>query len=209
RRPSGSVSCCRCSTGWGSSSGWRHVVGGTEPRALEAWFDTDRVGRLEPAEGGGLLFRYAPEWLAHPDARPLSASLPLSPSAVVRGAADVYFRELLPAKPVRSQICRKLGLPDDDFALLEALGGDCAGAVSLHREGVDPRTLRQGRAPLALSELEGATTDDQVPLLIGRTRATLAGSQPKLPILLDGEALALPVGPAPTSHILKLGAPDL
>jgi serine/threonine-protein kinase HipA len=177
--------------------------------ALEIWFGERRVGRLSEASGGGLSFRYDRDWLEE-GGRALSVSLPVTAAPIVRGAANTYFRGLLPDPPVRERIARKLELsPDDDLALLEALGGECAGAISLLREGVDPTTLRHDYAPLDDADLAAISDPtERVPLLTGRTRATLAGRQHKLPVLLRDGRFFLPVGLAPTTHILKVGDPE-
>ncbi|MBN2497105.1 MAG: HipA domain-containing protein [Deltaproteobacteria bacterium] len=51
-----------------------------------------------------------------------------------------------------------------------------------------------------------AASGAALPLAIGdgRSRLSLAGAQDKLPVLVEGEAILLPEGDAPSSHILKL-----
>lgn len=181
------------------------------PDALEIWADRRRIGRLASASGGGLSFRYDPAWV-ETGGWPLSRSLPVGPTPFLRGPANTYFRALLPAPPVRDLVAERLGLAsDDDLALLGALGSECAGALSLQPEGVDPSTLRRDYAPLEDADLAAISTPEPrlLPLLTGRTRATLGGGQHKLPVArIDGK-LYLPVGPAPTTHILKFGGRQL
>ncbi len=47
------------------------------------------------------------------------------------GAALRWFANLLPEGVVREHIVRDLKLPDTDFDLLHAIGGECAGALSI------------------------------------------------------------------------------
>ena len=178
---------------------------------LEVWLGGRRAGHLRRAEGGGLAFRYDGDFLDDRGRRALSASLPLDPTPVVRGAATTYFRGLLPGAAVRATIALKLGIDvDDDLALLGALGGECPGAVSLQPEGVDPTVLRRDYARFETADLaELSASGQRVALLTGRTRATLPGEQPKLPVVWREGQLWLPVGPAPTTHILKLPVPGL
>ena len=46
-----------------------------------------------------------------------------------------WFCNLLPEGMVREAIVQRLRIPNDDFALLAAIGGECAGAVSLNVPG--------------------------------------------------------------------------
>jgi serine/threonine-protein kinase HipA len=77
-------------------------------------------------------FQYAHEWIAREDARPLSLSLPLMEIVYTDEKARPFFTNLLPESFVREAVARKLGIsPRNEFALLEALGGECAGAITL------------------------------------------------------------------------------
>ena len=103
-------------------------------------------------------------------------------------------------------IARKLGLSEqNDFALLEVLGGECAGAVSLLPEDVQPdahpdyRLLTSGELNTLIEGLPNR------PMLAGEAgiRLSLAGAQNKLPVYFDDLQISLPMSGAPSSHILK------
>src|SRR6185312_8919551 len=90
------------------------------------------VGRLIENERGRIDLAYDPAWLATDAAFPISLSLPLTPALHVDGAGHAFFANLLPEGGAREAVCRRLGISiDNDFALLRAIGGDCAGALSV------------------------------------------------------------------------------
>ncbi len=115
----------------------------------------------------------------------------------------------LPEESQRNVIAGALGISKrNDFAFLEALGGDVAGALSLWPEGEAPPVVDPARAARALTDDELVDILDTLPtrpLLAGREglRLSLAGAQAKLPVVLVGDRVALPAPGQPTTHILK------
>jgi len=180
--------------------------------ALVVRFGARPVGRLRADETGRFCFAYDPVWMAGDDAFPISISLPLRDDEYRGGAGQTFFANLLPEGAVRLAVCNRLGISEgNDYALLRAIGGDCAGALSIVEADApppDPQTFRYEILNDArLQEL--AEGGDIVPLLAGgpSTRLSLAGAQDKLPVaMLDGEP-HLPVGDAPSTHIIKLPHP--
>ena len=173
---------------------------------LRVYLGTGQVGWLWLDAGRRFAFQYDPQWLANETAIPLSLTLPLRAEPFGDEQARPFFANLLPESDLRRTIARRLGLSEqNDFALLEAVGGECAGAVSLLPEDVTPKT--EGRYhPLDDDTLDALIRDlPQRPMLAGEKgfRLSLAGAQDKLPVLFDGERLSLPAGIAPSSHILK------
>lgn len=165
---------------------------------LSVWWGDRVVGRLRSGDGG-LRFRYAAT--ARPADR-ISASLPVDASHDLPGT---FFSNLLPDGDLRDRLARRLGVsPEDDFAMLAAVGGDCAGALSLLPEGARP-TVAQGRRPLTANALRRAMQQGSPSLLADDgLRLSLAGAQDKLPVVLSAGRLYLPEGAAPSTHILKL-----
>jgi serine/threonine-protein kinase HipA len=168
------------------------------------------VGRLWLGEGRRFSFQYDQAWLADPQAVPLSLTLPLRLGVYADDTARPFFANLLPESELRRIIARKLGLSEqNDFALLEAVGGECAGAVSLLPDDhppEDPVGNRSNYHALDDDELNALIADlPNRPMLAGERgiRLSLAGAQNKLPVLFDGERISLPMGGAPSSHILK------
>ncbi|PHR02611.1 MAG: hypothetical protein COB32_07640 [Halomonas sp.] len=102
------------------------------PDQLIVWQNHQRVGTLWRGLDGRLMgFEYDEEWQASGQA--ISNSLPLNqrtwpPETLT---AHHWFGNLLPEEQARAALIRQLGIPDDDFSLLAAIGGDCAGALSI------------------------------------------------------------------------------
>src|SRR5262245_38016092 len=106
------------------------------PRTLDVYLDARLVGELRQDGSGRLRFQYHPAWLSDPNASPLSRSLPLRPEAFAMRNCRPFFAGLLPEGELRELIARTVGVsPRNDFALLDRVGGECAGAVSLQPAG--------------------------------------------------------------------------
>lgn len=176
---------------------------------LEVRFGPRRVGLLRADRANRLCFRYVDQWLADRDAFAISVALPLGPEEEVGGRAHAFFTNLLPEGLVRQAVCRRLGISEsNDVELLRAIGGECAGALSVV-EGNTPLEQHDNEyEELDAARLQQLVEDDDriVPLLIGgsATRLSLAGAQDKLPIaILDGK-IHLPLKGSASTHILKL-----
>ena len=95
--------------------------------------------------------------------------------------------------------------------MLDRIGGECAGAVSLLSSGKTP-TVRSGYRELNEEELHKVIADlFRRPLMAGveGVRLSLAGPQNKLPVYMEGNRVFIASGNAPSSHILKLPMKDL
>jgi len=178
---------------------------------LGVFFEDRLVGSLDRQPDGRLAFEYAATWLAGAASFSVSVSLPLAPGRNIDLAAPAFFANLLPEGQVRQALVRKLGLSEsNDFALLKAIGGDCAGALSVvpglqapaadgpsYEPLSDDRLAAMARRFSVLAEVSGGQ----------RLRLSLAGAQDKLPVYVDAEGrLGLPLGGSPSSHILKVPA---
>jgi serine/threonine-protein kinase HipA len=163
---------------------------------------------LDQNDDGLLEFRYDPSWLARNDAVPLSRSLPLREQPFRGKQARVFFAGILPEEGPRQQIAKILGISErNDFAMLERIGGECAGAVSLLPEAESP-PVPTTASYRELSEQELADIIAELPrrpLLAGQEgiRLSLAGAQDKLPVVMRGKGIALPLDDTPSTHIIK------
>jgi|GEM_PF-975580 len=102
---------------------------------LEVWLLADHVGTLALVEGR-LNFWYAPGWLSLPNAVALSCSLPLQVEPFDDHKARPYFAGLLPEGKMRRLLARQFQVSgQNDFALLDHIGGECAGAVTFLQPG--------------------------------------------------------------------------
>jgi len=178
-------------------------------RSLSVWWDRGLVGALRLDQHGDLSFVYDRTWLDDRARPPISQSLPKRAEPFDRREARPFFGGLLPEEAQREAVARMLGISKgNDFRLLEALGGDVAGALTLWPEGESPPEPPglSAAQPLDDSELiEILDILPRRPLLAGREglRLSLAGAQQKLPVVLVNGRIALPQPGQPTTHILK------
>lgn len=177
-------------------------------RALSVWWDGRVAGTLKLTDTGSLSFAYAADWLADPRAQPLSVSLPKRESRFSDRECRPFFAGLLPEHGQRDAVARALSLSThNDFALLDALGGEVAGALTLWPEGEVPPSPSSSSPGPPLTDLELAKLIAGLPkrplLAGGELRLSLAGVQPKVPVVLSGGRVALPAKGQPTTHILK------
>jgi serine/threonine-protein kinase HipA len=177
-------------------------------RSLNVWLNDRLVGRLDQT-GGRLSFVYDADWIAKRDAIALSVSLPLRSEPYDDRTARPFFAGLLPEQEKRGQVARALGISArNDFALLDGIGGECAGAVTFLHPGDKPlpdvastdyRTVDENQLAEIIKKLP------ERPFLAGEKgiRLSLAGAQDKLPVLVRNGQISLPLHGAPSSHILK------
>ncbi|PKL94621.1 MAG: kinase [Gammaproteobacteria bacterium HGW-Gammaproteobacteria-8] len=182
----------------------RLIVWSAQRPVGELWRDAqDRIG-----------FAYDPSWLEQGFA--IGHILPLQTESFdpAEGLAHAWFANLLPEGAARERIVRNLGIADDDFGLLRAIGGDCAGALSVLPVGQHPED--QGHvAPLTDAEFERMLAQRGQGILPApesatalRPRLSLAGAQAKCPVVIEGERILLPLGATPSTHILKFELPE-
>ena len=174
--------------------------------ALTVYLNNEKLGTLQLDGRRRFVFQYDAAWLARPGTVPLSLALPLRIEPYTDDSARPFFSNLLPEAQLREVIARKLGISEtNDYGLLEAIGGECAGAVSLYPE--EATRVTDGGCQ-ALSEQALHDLIEQLPrrpMLAGEAemRLSLAGVQNKLPVYFDGQIISLPRGASPSSHILK------
>ncbi len=175
---------------------------------LHVFWNEALVGWLTRNEDGIMQFQYSPDWLANDSAPAISCSLPKQEAAFSRRETRPFFAGLLPDEGQRAAAARATGVSEsNDYALLDALGGDVAGALTLLPDGVTPSGAA-GHEPQHLDDDEFATILADLPrrpFLVGDDgiRMSLAGAQPKLPVVLISERPALPAAGQPSTHIVK------
>jgi serine/threonine-protein kinase HipA len=176
-------------------------------RRLEVWCFDRLAGQLVD-DGERLAFTYDSEWIAAGNP-PLSQSLPLGGELSGR-EVRAFFGGLLPEGELRKLLALELGVSDEnDFSILEHVGGDCAGAISLYVPGKAPQPNRGSVDWLSEAEVAGLIGElPRRPMYAGADdeyRLSLAGAQDKLPVVVGDEwRLGLPRGGRPSTHILKI-----
>jgi serine/threonine-protein kinase HipA len=177
------------------------------PQALDVFLHRQRVGILTQNNQGDIVFEYGGNYLGNPAARPLSQSLPLTQKRFNRKECRPFFAGVLPEESVREIIARNLGISArNDFALLEQIGGECAGAVTFLTKGTSLSDREDSYRQLSDAELAAILRSlPRRPLLAGEAgiRLSLAGAQDKIAVKVEGGTISLPLNGSPSTHILK------
>jgi serine/threonine-protein kinase HipA len=177
---------------------------------LDVYLHTNLIGHLIQDEHGQTLFEYTQDWLKNANAIPLSMSLPLQEGQFGEKQCKPFFAGVLPEAAKRKLISRNLGISaNNDFAMLEQIGGECAGAITFLSTGAKLSADADHYRLLSASELEAILIElPKRPLMAGENgvRLSLAGVQDKIAVYRKDNDLFLPLENAPSSHILK---PDI
>jgi serine/threonine-protein kinase HipA len=175
---------------------------------IDIFFGTIKVGHVV-VEGNQPHFVYDGNWIGRRGAFPVSLSMPLTSARIGADKIIPWLANLLPESHL-SEIGQQLGVsPQDIVGLLQHIGRDTAGALSIGqpREGTDQFRKLRGEADLEriIDELP------KKPFLVGDEgiSMSLAGVQDKLPVALVDGKIAIPLNGTPSTHILKPDAPRL
>lgn len=182
-------------------------------KKLSVYLNENFVGVLTQQQKGLLIFCYDSEYLNKKNI-PISISLPLRKEKFEGDEVKAYFSGLLPDESIRQRLAQSLGLSyENAFALLEVVGGECAGAVSLlpysemqnvqEKEETDNESLIEELNNERLFEILNKIKGH--PFLVNdeNMRLSLAGAQDKLAIRYENKKILLAKGSNPTTHILK------
>lgn len=174
---------------------------------LDVYLHTFLIGHLIQDDHGESSFRYASIWLENPAATPLSLSLPLQKEIFGQKLCKPFFAGVLPDAAKRKIIARNLGISaNNDFAMLEEIGGECAGAVTFVKTGGNLSAADDSYRELSNPELASILKElPRRPLMAGESgvRLSLAGAQDKIPVAIKEGTILLPLNNAPSSHIIK------
>lgn len=168
---------------------------------LNVFYGNSTVGRI--FNTSPISFEYDHEWLSDSAAFPI-VNLPLQTDRINSDAVTAFFENLLPEGNLRDYIISQRHATTL-FSLLDAIAGDTAGALVILRPGQMPapyhytKTSWQALANLLNNKPAIALNIDKAD-----TRISLAGAQDKtsIAIFADGSP-QLPIGSAPSTHILK------
>ena len=184
-------------------------------RSLIAYIDSARVGTL--SEDNNLwVFEYDPAWMATPRGFDLSPALTRNVRRHEDGSTlrpvQWYFDNLLPEEALRIAIAKEAYIrgADDAFALLEYLGAESAGSLTLlPPEVVVPKEY----SVVALTDEELSARIRKIPRQTltrdAPKRMSLAGAQHKMLLVVKDDGLYEPVGATPSTYILKPDHPEL
>lgn len=185
---------------------------------LNVYWDTELVGRLTKTSKQEMSFQYSETYLASEQSQPISLSLPLQAEAFEESISKSWFANLLPEGEIRYHVAKKLGVSErNEYAILDGIGGECAGALRLLPEST-PNITEGSLIQLTWDDLESKINSTPRPSLLAlviqdrELRLSLAGAQDKLPVHISNGLLALPSGNTASTHLLKIssgGFPDL
>lgn len=172
---------------------------------LPVFYETRRVGVIVSTESGPS-FAYDQEWLGTKGAFPLSILMPLSSEPTPPEIFLPWAANLLPEADNLRTIGLRLGAaPEDVIAILDEIGRDTAGALSIGKPGA---TSSGGWRPVPdAAALERSIEElPSKPFLVGEegVSMSLAGVQTKLGVAInESKQICVPVDGAPSTHILK------
>ena len=180
---------------------------------LNVFFGNKKAGSLESTENRGVIFVYDEKYLNDKTSVPLSASLPLQREEFSQKQCIPFFSGLLPEDDSRKKIADYLHISETStLKLLEALGGECAGLISILSEDdlfsketsykLDSKNYEPLDDNRLLEFIEKMNTR---PLIKAddKLRLSLAGAQEKLALAKINGEWYLPLNGSPSTHILK------
>jgi len=180
---------------------------------LEVYFGSKKIGKLESTENRGVVFSYFEEYLSNSNSQSLSLSLPLSDKEFSQKECLPFFSGLLPEEDSRKKIADYLHISEtSSLKLLEALGGECAGMISLLPE--DSKIMQKDVYEFS-SDFYEELSDNKLcefiekmperPLITAddKLRLSLAGAQEKIALAKIQNKWYLPINGSPSTHILK------
>lgn len=180
--------------------------------SLDVYLYGERIGILFPAGEDDYRLAYSPERIAGfaPGAAVISNSLPAAVEPYSAHATRAFVEGLLPEGMRRRRLARELGIdPGDGYALIAAIGRDCAGGISFLPQDEPAISEAQSAAWLSEEELEELLTPPPArifdPNRAPRMRFALAGVRHKLALVREklGGRWAWPSLGAPSTHIVK------
>lgn len=177
---------------------------------LGVWFERQRVGAISRSGKAHMVFAYDPAWIT--SGFPLSLSLPFQDGPFGEELTQAFFDNLLPEQGIRAKVSQLTQVSaKNTFGLLQTIGGDCAGALTILPGDESPDT------ELAYEKISRSNLGELIsilpkrPLLAGQDgiRLSLAGAQNKIPITYLDNRFYLPVNGSPSTHIIKPPIDDL
>lgn len=176
---------------------------------LDVYLLGRKVGQIDySSHRNEMHFSYDAAYLSDADATPLSHALPLQDGPFDSDRTTIFFENLLPPDQVRRRLGPILHISRHNiFGFLEALGGDCAGAISLWPHGSEPTSDKEETKRLSEDEAsEVLKSLKKRPLYVNGIdgfRISGAGAQNKLIARIVDGHIELPLFGAPSTHIIK------
>ena len=180
---------------------------------LKVFFGKEFAGVLASTADQGVVFSYDDSYRTNKSNSALSISMPLSKKEYSQKECLPFFSGLLPEGDVKRRVSDFLHVSESStLKLLQELGGECAGMISILPENKNCSVQKS----YAFNNENYELLDDETlygfikninvrPLLkaIKELRLSLAGAQEKLPLVYFDKKYYLPKSDAPSTHIVK------
>ena len=180
---------------------------------LKVFFGKEFAGVLASTADQGVVFSYDDSYRTNKSNSALSISMPLSKKEYSQKECLPFFSGLLPEGDVKRRVSDFLHVSESStLKLLQELGGECAGMISILPENKNCSVQKS----YAFNKENYELLDDETlygfikninvrPLLKAKKelRLSLAGAQEKLPLVYFDKKFYLPKSDAPSTHIVK------
>ncbi len=171
---------------------------------IEIKGDNVYVGQIKGTKTEDARFSYAEEYMNRTHSRPISISLPFQKEEFSADKTRCFFEGLLPEGFTRKCVADEMKVDVNDYiCILENLGNECLGAVRITNEsGNETHYIELSRKELEDFAKEGASESAQ---FVTKSHLSLTGASGKTGLYYDetGGKWYLPVGTAPSTHIVK------
>ena len=164
------------------------------------------VGEIAGKDFNDACFSYSDDYLKNPEHRAISIGLPLEEVTFDARRTRIFFEGLLPEGFTRKCVAEWMHMDENDYiSILAGLGKECLGAIKIIDESNNTITpeyrLLSAEEVYALAS-EGATESAE---LVTKAHLSLTGASGKVGLYFNEKENQwyLPVGEAPSTHIVK------
>jgi serine/threonine-protein kinase HipA len=162
------------------------------------------VGEIIGNNSDDACFTYDDSYVENPKHRSISISLPKARRTFDAHTTRNFFEGLLPEGFTRRCIAEWMHTQENDYlSILSGLGRECLGAIKVIEEDLldthsEYRRLTKDQVQKLAKE--GATESAE---LVTKSHLSLTGASGKVGLYYDGKDWFLPIGDAPSTHIVK------
>ncbi len=166
----------------------------------------NKVGQITYNDISDACFRYSGEYISSPNAKAISIGLPIKADAFSPRETKNFFEGLLPEGFHRRSVAQWLHVHEDDYlSILSGLGDECLGAIrvlSRDRKSENSSYSLMSGEQMADFAREGTLKSAEI---LTKTHLSLAGASGKTGLYYDEDSdqWFLPMGEAPSTHIVK------
>jgi serine/threonine-protein kinase HipA len=162
------------------------------------------VGEIAGKDSNDACFTYDESYASDPEHRPISISLPLEKRTFDAQITRNFFEGLLPEGFTRRCVAEWMHTEEKDYlSILAGLGQECLGAIKVideYTSEIQPEYRKLTNDQVLKLAKEGATESAE---LVTKSHLSLTGASGKVGLYYDGKHWFLPIGEAPSTHIVK------